>query len=387
MATSRHALLSPSSSSRWLNCTPSARLEEREEDKGSSFAEEGTCAHALCEIKLRDLLGEEQQSNEFEELKDKWYDKAMDDYTDEYVTLVYGKYLDALKTDPEAKLLIERTLEFSAWIPESFGTCDAIIVGGNTIEVFDFKYGKGVEVSAVENTQMMIYALGATADYDLDYQLENVRMTIVQPRLANISEWEVSAKDLKRWGAEELAPRAALAIKGEGEHKAGSWCKFCKVKARCATLANQMIACYTQNEQKELITDEQMGDVLTLIPTIKSWCSAVEDYALVQALNGKKFKGHKVVEGRSVRKIADPDTLISRLLDSGVATSDIFKPAELKALGDLEKVVGKKEFAQLAKGCIEKPQGKPTLVPESDKREELHMSSAELDFRDITIID
>lgn len=144
MATSRHALLSPSSSHRWLNCTPSARLEEKVEDQGSSFAEEGTCAHALCEIKLRDLMGYQPEPNEFEELKDKWYDKSMDDYTDEYVTLVYGKYLDAQKRDPNALLFIEKTLDFSSWIPESFGTCDAIIVSEGEIEVFDFKYGKGV---------------------------------------------------------------------------------------------------------------------------------------------------------------------------------------------------------------------------------------------------
>lgn len=385
MATSRHALLSPSSSHRWLNCTPSARLEEKVEDQGSSFAEEGTCAHALCEIKLRDLLNLPPEPNEFEELKDKWYDKSMEDYTDEYATLVYGKYLDAQKRDSNALLIIEKTLDFSVWIPESFGTCDAIIVSDGEIEVFDFKYGKGVEVSAVENPQMMIYALGAMADYDLEYDIKNVRMTIVQPRVSNFSEWEISMADLKKWATETLAVKARLAIMGEGEHQAGGWCKFCKIKARCSALANKMMACYTQNEVKELITDEQMGDILTLIPTIKTWCTAVEDYALAQALNGKHFKGHKLVEGRAVRKITDSDTLVARLLDAGHSTSDIFKPAELRSLGDLEKTVGKKNFAELAKGCIEKPQGKPTLAPESDKRQEWNVSSAALDFKDIIV--
>lgn len=385
MATSRHALLSPSSSHRWLNCTPSARLEEKVEDLGSSFAEEGTCAHALCEIKLRNLLDLPPEPNEFDELKDRWYDKSMEDYTDEYVTLVYGKYLDAQKKDSNALLFIEKTLDFSSWIPESFGTCDAIIVSEGEIEVFDFKYGKGVEVSAVENPQMMIYALGAMADYDLEYNINTVRMTIVQPRVSNFSEWEISMADLRKWANETLAVKARLAIMGEGEHQAGSWCKFCKIKARCSALANKMMACYTQNEVKELITDEQMGDILTLIPTIKTWCTAVEDYALAQALNGKHFKGHKLVEGRAIRKITDSDTLIARLLDAGHSTSDIFKPAELRSLGDLEKAVGKKNFAELAKGCIEKPQGKPTLVPESDKRQEWNVSSAALDFKDIIV--
>jgi hypothetical protein len=385
MATSRHALLSPSSSHRWLNCTPSARLEEKVEDQGSSFAEEGTCAHALCEIKLRDLMGYQPEPNEFEELKDKWYDKSMEDYTDEYVTLVYGKYLDAQKKDPNAILIIEKTLDFSSWIPESFGTCDAIIVSEGEIEVFDFKYGKGVEVSAVENPQMMIYALGAMADYDLEYNIKTVRMTIVQPRVSNFSEWEISMADLRKWATETLAVKARLAIMGEGEHQAGGWCKFCKIKARCSALANKMMACYTQNEVKELITDEQMGDILTLIPTIKTWCTAVEDYALAQALNGKHFKGHKLVEGRAIRKVTDSDTLVARLLDAGHSTSDIFKPAELRSLGDLEKVAGKKKFAELAKGCVEKPQGKPTLAPESDKRQEWNVSSAALDFKDIIV--
>lgn len=385
MATSRHALLSPSSSHRWLNCTPSARLEEKVEDQGSSFAEEGTCAHALCEIKLRDLMGYQPEPNEFEDLKDKWYDKSMEDYTDEYVTLVYGKYLDAQKRDPNALLFIEKTLDFSSWIPESFGTCDAIIVSEGEVEVFDFKYGKGVEVSAVENPQMMIYALGAMVDYDLEYNIKTVRMTIVQPRVSNFSEWEISMADLRKWATETLAVKARLAIMGEGEHQAGGWCKFCKIKARCSALANKMMACYTQNEVKELITDEQMGDILTLIPTIKTWCTAVEDYALAQALAGKRFKGHKLVEGRAIRKITDSDTLVARLLDTGHSTSDIFKPAELRSLGDLEKTVGKKNFAELAKGCIEKPQGKPTLVPESDKRQEWNVSSAALDFKDIIV--
>lgn len=385
MATSRHALLSPSSSHRWLNCTPSARLEEKVEDQGSSFAEEGTCAHALCEIKLRDLLNLPPEPNEFEELKDKWYDKSMEDYTDEYVTLVYGKYLDAQKKDPNALLFIEKTLDFSSWIPESFGTCDAIIVSEGEIEVFDFKYGKGVEVSAVENPQMMIYALGAMVDYDLEYNIKTVRMTIVQPRVSNFSEWEISMADLRKWANETLAVKARLAIMGEGEHQAGGWCKFCKIKARCSALANKMMACYTRNEVKELITDEQMGDILTLIPTIKTWCTAVEDYALAQALNGKRFRGHKLVEGRAIRKVTDSDTLIARLLDAGHSTSDIFKPAELRSLGDLEKVAGKKNFAELAKGCVEKPQGKPTLVPESDKRQEWNVSSAALDFKDIIV--
>lgn len=223
------------------------------------------------------------------------------------------------------------------------------------------------------------------ADYDLDYNLERATLTIVQPRLSNISEWEISIKDLKEWADSKLAPMAKLAIEGKGEHSAGNWCKFCKVKARCSALANKMMACYTQNEIKELISDEQMGDVLALIPTIKTWCSAVEDYATAQAISGKRFKGHKLVEGRSIRKVTDTVTLASRLMGDGYESEDIYKPLELRSLTELERLVGKKNFASLAQDCIERPQGKPTLVPESDKRPELNVSSAELDFKDISV--
>lgn len=385
MATTRHALLSPSGAHRWMNCTPSALLESHEEEESSPFAEEGTCAHALCEIRLLELLGQEPGPNEFEELKDKWYDKAMEDYANEYVSLVYSKYLEAKNRDPETMLLVEKTLDFSEWIPESFGTCDAIIISEGQIEVFDFKYGKGVAVQADNNPQMMIYALGALADYDLDYGISKVNMTIVQPRLANVSEWQIDAQELKEWATNTLAVKAKLAYAGKGDQLAGTWCKFCKIKARCAALAERMTACYTQHEVKELITDSQMSDILALIPLIKTWCSAVEEYALAQALLGKKYKGLKLVEGRSVRRINDPSTLAATLLEAGYDKEVIYKPLELRGIGELEKAVGKKRFSSLAEGCIEKPQGKPTLVSEDDKREELIVNSAELDFQNIIV--
>lgn len=380
MAASSHALLSPSASHRWLHCTPSARLEENVQDKGSEFAEEGTCAHALCENKLRTMLGQELVPNEFDALKEKWFDKAMDAYTDEYVAYVWNEYQEALKKDKAAQLLIEKTLDFTPWIKESFGTGDCIIIAEGTCTVIDFKYGKGVEVSAHKNTQMAIYALGAIADYILDYDIDTVKMVIVQPRLNNISEWEWSREKLEQWGNQVLIPLADKAFKGEGEQHPGEWCKFCKVKATCKALANDAISCYTQHDDKAQISDAEMPGILSVIPAIKSWCTAVEDYATAQAIAGKHYEGYKIVEGRSVRKVSDKETLISNLLGANYVPEDIFNPAELKSIGDLEKLVGKKEFARLAEGCLSRPQGKPTLVPESDKRPVLNVTSAEEDF-------
>ena len=380
-----HALLSPSSSHRWIHCTPSARLEENVEDKGSEFAEQGTCAHALCECKLRHLLGAEdlESIKEYQALRDKWHDKEMEVCTDDYVEIVWNKYQAALKEDPRAQLLIEQRLDFSSWIPDSFGTADAEVVTERTLEVIDFKYGKGVEVSAVKNTQMMIYALGALGNYDLDYDIEEVRMTIVQPRLHNVSEWTITTEELKAWADSTLRERARIAYEGKGEQQAGEWCRFCKVKARCAALANEALAAYTQHTDKTLISDDDMPSILGLIPAIKSWCTAVEDYATAQAIEGHKWSGFKLVEGRSIRKITDPDGLASKLEFAGYP--NIYKPSELLPLGELEKYVGKKTFAQLSEGYIEKPAGKPTLVSEDDKRPEINVNTAVEDFKDVNV--
>lgn len=368
-----------------MNCSPSARLEENVEEQVSEFAEQGTCAHALGECKLRHLLGEEDMKaiDEYKALRDKWYDNEMDVCTDDYVELVWNKFQEAQKVDPRARLLIEQKLDFSSWIPGSFGTADAEIVTDRTMEVIDFKYGKGVEVSAVRNPQMMIYALGALGEYDLDYDIQEVRMTIVQPRLHNISEWSIPTDELKQWADTVLTERARLANEGKGEQKVGEWCRFCKVKARCAALANEALSAYTQHTDKTLISDDDMPVVLGLIPAIKSWCSAVEDYATAQAISGHHWRGFKLVEGRSIRKVTDPDALAEVLVKNGY--DKIYKPSELRPIGELEKYVGKKTFAELSFGYVEKPQGKPTLVTNDDKRPELNINTAVEDFKDVPV--
>lgn len=381
----QHALLSPSASHRWLHCTPSARLEENIPDEGSEYAKEGTCAHALCEIKLKELLGMEADRSEFESLKETYYDEAMEGHATDYAQRVYEAYEEAKLKDPNTIILIEKQLDFGAWLPEAFGTCDAMIISSNIIEVIDFKYGMGVEVSAEENPQMMMYALGAILEYELEFDFDMVRMSIIQPRVSNYSSWELEVSKLKDWSEHELKPKAKQAVAGEGEITPGTWCRFCKLNGSCKAQVEQALSVYPKFEDKALITDEQMPNILAMIPAIKSWCSAVESYALAQALNGKKYEGFKVVEGRSVRKIVNEELLIERLIDSGEAPADIFKPATLVSLTELEKLVGKKAFAKLAEGCIERPAGKPTLVPESDKRQEIQTSSAIEDFKNIII--
>lgn len=393
MSATGHALLSPSSSHRWIHCTPSARLEENVPDKGSVYAEEGSCAHALCEATLLGLLNTERGGRykeaekkawvEHEEGRERFYNTEMQEAVDMYVATVWEKYREAVKTTLDAELFIEKKLDFGKYIPGSFGTADAIIIADGLMEVIDFKYGKGVEVSATENTQMMIYALGALDAYSWEYDIERVRMTIIQPRKANVSEYEQTVEQLTEWQEKTLTPAAERANKGEGEQQSGEWCRFCKVKAQCACLATQSVRAYTENENKELIAPDQMPGLLTLIPAIKTWCTAVEEYALARAVAGEDFKGWKVVEGRSIRRVTQPDVLTAKLLEAGF--KDIYKPVELRPLGELEKLVGKKEFAGLSEGLVEKPEGKPVLVPVSDKRSAKQYSSAAKDFENVKL--
>lgn len=365
----KHALLSPSASHRWLHCTPSAMLEKDVPNKGSDFTREGSLAHAFCAKRLKEYLGlgTKAEATEIEELYDDYYSDEMPDHVESYVNIVLGKLQESQSVTADAKLIVERRLDFSEWIPDSFGTADAIIIADGVLEVIDFKYGKGVEVSAVNNTQMMIYALGACGEFIDYYDIQRVRMTIVQPRISNLSEYEMDVNDLFAWAKTELKKKADMAMKGEGEQQPGDWCRFCRVKCQCKALAQQAVAVFDQFSDTGLITDEEMAkEVLPMLDTIKNWVDAVAEFALQKALNGTQYDGYKLVEGRSVRKITDTQGAINALTQEGF--EDIFKPQELKTITDLEKMVGKKNFSALLGAFITKPQGKPTLVPESDKR-------------------
>lgn len=386
MGATAHALLSPSAAHRWINCTAAPRLEADVTDKGSEFAAEGTLAHAYCALKLKEFLGlpTEDEAKEIAELNDRYHTGEMDEYTDTYKTIVLEKFTAARAITKDAQLLVETRLDFSEYVPEAFGTADVIIIADGTMEVIDFKYGKGVKVSAVDNPQMKIYALGAYEKFSFEYQIERVRMTIVQPRIDNLSDYELSVADLLAWTDEVLTPKAQQAYKGDGPQVPGEWCQFCKVKSNCRALANQCIEAAKNHPDPKLISpDELATEVLPILATVKTWLSGVEDYALQQALSGVQLPGWKVVEGRSVRKITDQDGAASALNKAGYKTAEIYKPQELRTITDLEKLTGKKQFAAICGNYIEKPQGKPTLAPDSDKRPAIDTLTD--DFKNIEI--
>lgn len=384
MGATAHALLSPSAAHRWINCTAAPRLEADVEDKGSEFAAEGTLAHAYCAQKLKAFLGlpTEDEAKEIAELNDRYHTGEMDEYTDTYKAIVLEKYNAARAKTKDALLLIETRLDFSEYVPDAFGTADAIIIADGTMEVIDFKYGKGVKVSAEDNPQMKIYALGAYEKFSFEYKIDRVRMTIIQPRIENFSEWELSVSELMAWTDSVLTPKAQQAYKGDGPQVPGDWCQFCKVKSNCRALTQKCIEAAKNHPDPKLISpDELAADVLPMLATVKTWLAGVEDYALQQALSGVQLAGWKVVEGRSVRKITDQDGAALALNKAGYKTTEIYKPQELRTITDLEKLTGKKQFAAICGDFIEKPQGKPTLAPESDKRPAIDPLAD--DFKDV----
>lgn len=386
MGATAHALLSPSAAHRWINCTAAPRLEADVEDKGSEFAAEGTLAHAYCAQKLKAFLGlpTEGEAKEIAELNDRYHTGEMDEYTDTYKTIVLEKYNAARAKTKDALLLIETRLDFSEYVPDAFGTADAIIIADGTMEVIDFKYGKGVKVSAEDNPQMKIYALGAYEKFSFEYKIDRVRMTIIQPRIENFSEWELSVSELMAWTDSVLTPKAQQAYKGDGPQVPGDWCQFCKVKSSCRALTQKCIEAAKNHPDPKLISpDELAADVLPMLATVKTWLAGVEDYALQQALSGVQLAGWKVVEGRSVRKITDQDGAALALNKAGYKTTEIYKPQELRTITDLEKLTGKKQFAAICGDFIEKPQGKPTLAPESDKRPAIDPLAD--DFKDVKL--
>lgn len=382
----QHALLSPSAAHRWLNCTAAPLLEKDVEDKGSDYAAEGTLAHAYCALKLKEFLGlpTNAEQREIATLYEQYYAGEMDEYTDTYKTIVIEKFNAARARTKDALLLVEVRLDFSKFMPDAFGTADAVIIADGTMEIIDFKYGKGVKVSAFENPQMKIYALGAYDAFAFEYAITDVKMTIVQPRIDNLSEFQMGATDLMHWAVNELKPKAKEAFSGKGTQKPGVWCQFCKVKGNCKALAATCTTAAKSNPNPQLVSKQDMEQyILPLLPTFKIWLTSIEEYALQQALDGVAYEGFKIVEGRSVRKITDQQAVMDLLGKEGFAQEAYIKPAELRSITDLEKLIGKKRFATLCADYINKPQGKPTLVPDSDKRPAFN--AAATDFQDINV--
>lgn len=360
----KHALLGASSSARWLVCTPSARLEAMFPDEQSPYAAEGTIAHDLAESILRHKL-EDKKAPKLDD-----YSTEMVEAVNRYVDICEEKVNEARARSSDAEALIEARLDFSRWVPEGFGTGDMVIVADGVLEVIDLKYGKGVPVSAFENTQMRLYALGAYDVNEFLYDVKSVRMTIVQPRLDSVSTDEMSLEELLDWG-EEIKPIAQRAFRGEGECTPCDYCNFCKARHTCRALSNTCLDTFYKNGGKlnQLLTDSEVSDILAMKDLITKWIKGVYDFAYEKALSGEKqWPGYKLVEGTSRRTITDPEAAAKTLLDNGYKEEDIFKPRELEGITNLQKVLGKKGVNEYLEAYIDKPEGKPTLVPDSDKR-------------------
>lgn len=361
-----HAILSASSSSRWLACPPSARIAAAYPDRSSSYAEEGTRAHALAEDALTSYL-----ANGWDDV----HDVAAPDSTAEmveavqkYVDICIEKIVAARSASPDAQILVEQRLDFSDWAPEGFGTGDMVIVSDDSLEVVDLKYGEGVPVSAEGNTQMRLYALGAVAAFQMLYAFDDVHMTIVQPRRDSVTSDRLSVDDLLAWG-DSIRDTARLAYVGKGAFCAGPHCRFCPARMRCRTLADYMLEEIQEGRMPENLTDAEIAGIVLKAKAIKSWLDGVEAYALHHALQGKEWPGLKLVEGRRKRTITDEHAAAMILMDEGhYVAAEIYKPQELQSLTALEKLVGKKRLAELLQPVIRTAEGKPTLVPEADKR-------------------
>ena len=367
-----HAILSASSSHRWLNCPPSARLCETYEDKGSDYAAEGTDAHSLCEYKLRKALGM-GAVDPSEHLT--WYSEEMEDCANGYAAYILELVEAAKETCSDPVVLIEQRVDFSRWVEQGFGTSDAIIISDGTLRVIDYKHGLGVLVEADNNPQMMCYALGALELFDAIYDIDSVAMTVYQPRRQNVSTFEMTKDDLYRWAEEVLKPTAELAFAGDGNFLCGEWCGFCKAKHECRARAeaNLLLAQY-DFKLPPLLEDSEIEVILSRADQLVSWVNDIKEYALQQAISGKDWTGFKLVERRSNRRYTDEAAVTQAVTNAG------FDPYERKLLGitAMQKLLGKSRFDELLSAYIEKPQGKPTLVPESDKRPV--MNNAKTDF-------
>lgn len=374
----KHAVLSASSSHRWLNCNPSARLEQEFTDHETEAAAEGTAAHALCEHKLRKVLKMRSKK------PISAYDcDEMDAYTDGYVEFVLEQLNEAKQNCSDPLVLIEQKLDFSCYVPDGFGTGDCLIVADKLLHIIDFKYGQGILVEAEQNPQMMLYALGALRLFDSLYDIESVSMTIYQPRRENVSTWTISVSDLMNWAENTLKPKAELAYKGEGEYAPGNWCQFCKAAVKCRARAEEklQLAKY-EFAQPPLLSDEEIEEILGKLDDLTKWANEIAAYAQDAAVNhGKVWQGFKLVESRTNRKYTDEDAVIEAAHSAGY--QDIFKKSII-SITEMERLMGKKTFAEILGGFVIKPQGKPTLVPVSDRRPAITSTGAEHDFTEIT---
>lgn len=384
-----HALLSASGASRWLNCTPSAKLEDDYGEKTTSlYAMEGTLAHELSELYLRkdvlENIDEADFENQLEEIMaNELFNDEMLEVIPTYTDYCEDQYIEAKNNNEYAIIEIEQKLDLTEYVPESFGTADCVIISDGLMEVIDLKYGKGIPVYADYNKQLMLYALGALRKYDTMYDINEVRVTIVQPRINNISSWQISVEELIKWAEEELKSLADMAFHGKGELRAGDWCRFCAVRNQCRKLYEQQIE-IAKHEFAEpyLLTDEEIADIVLRVPKLVEWANSIADYAKSKAINeNKQWPGLKLVEGRSYRKWIDEDKALQTIyeqfpeLDEEQVTT-----TKINGITTIEKLVGKKKFFEKLNSIVVTPQGKPTLVSAKDKRPAIGVQLAQLDF-------
>lgn len=369
----KHAFLSASASHRWLNCPPSAKLCEGMPDESSPYAQEGTDCHELCAYLVEKALGKSVQ-DPTEHLS--YYSAEMQNCAEEYCAYVMEQLEAAKKYCADPMVFIEQRLDFSRWVENGFGTGDCIIVADQVLQIIDYKHGLGVLVEAEGNSQMMCYALGALEAFDRIYDIEEVSMTIFQPRRDNISTCKLKRKDLLEWADMVLAPTAALAYEGKGEFKAGDHCQFCKAKAICRKRAEHNLEMARYDFAMPDTLDEiEIAAILPRIDQLIAWGNDLKDYALFKAQSGTHYEGFKVVEGKSNRKYTDEEKVAKTVTDAG------YDPYEKKLLGitAMSSLLGKKKFEELLGSLVYKPPGKPALVPESDKRPAINTAAEDFD--------
>ena len=371
-----HARNSPSALHRTLNCTPSLVLGEQFADEESSYAAEGSAGHALAEHLIKKHL----KLRTKRPVSDYYSDDLME-AVDDYVSFVIGEIEDAKRECKQPVFAVEQRVDISDYATDCFGTADMVIVTDKIVHIIDLKLGRGVEVSAVENSQLMAYGLGVLAMTEMLYDVETVRLTIYQPRINNYSSWDITPADLKKWGEEILKPRSAMAMTGAGEFHAGSWCRFCKARNQCRARAEEFLKlAQMEFRQPALLTDAEIAEVLKVSDELAKWSADVYAYAQDQAIvHGKQWAGYKLVEGRSNRKYSS-DVEVEQAAKAAGYT-DIYKQS-LIGVTEMERLMGKKEFARVLGQYVYKPQGKITLVPDSDKREAITQSTAAADFQE-----
>lgn len=367
----QHALLSASSAHRWLHCTGSPKLEQEFPDSTSVYAQEGTLAHELCELKLKKyttIMPKGTYTRAHNKImKSELWQNEMESTSETY--LEYVKEI-MLACEIAPAVLIEKRVDFSRYVPEGFGTADCLILAGDTLHVVDYKHGKGVVVDADHNPQMMLYALGAMSELSLLYRFKFVHMTIVQPRVNNISEFTMTADELTEWGEKVVKPKAEAAMSGNGEFEAGDWCRFCRAKQQCKTRYESNDSLYPELSERHdprLITLAELGEYLKRGKDMAAWLEDMKEYALSESLAGADVPGWKAVEGRGSRAFTDTDEAVNTLVKNGIDESVLYERRVL-TLAQMEKAVGKKAFGELVGDLVVKNPGKPTLVEESDKR-------------------